>query len=160
MKIAIIFNADKLSGKLTKFFTGCYAYHVGFVDIENDKFYDMNLIRRRRVWTEYARKREYLLFDAPGNVTRDYLEHMLDTDKNRYGMLDYCLFALRPLFHLFGKSTVNAGGVICSEMINIDVLACGGVTPWGLNDPPPSPCDWYRHLVNETVRQSRRKAVF
>jgi hypothetical protein len=160
MKIAIIFNADKLSGKLTNFFTGCHAYHVGFVDVENNKFYDMNLIRRRRIWSEYARKREYLLFEAPGNVTRDYLEHMLDTDKNRYGVIDYCLFALRPIYHLLGASTRNAGGVICSEMINIDVQACHGFTPWALDAPPPSPCDWHRYLVNATPTKDRRKAVF
>lgn len=57
------------------------------------------------------------LFDAPCNVTRDYLESKLETDTAWYGMKDYILFALRPLFHLFGKSTVNAGGVICSEMV-------------------------------------------
>jgi hypothetical protein len=45
------------------------------------------------------------------------MEHLLSTDENAYGVLDYCLFALRPLYHLFGKSTRNAGGVICSEMV-------------------------------------------
>jgi len=159
MKIAIIFNAEKLSGKLTKFWTGCYAYHVAFVDEESGRMYDMNLLRRRRLWPAY-KPENYVLFEAPGNVTREYLEHMLDTDKNRYGVFDYCLFALRPLFHLFGKSTVNAGGVICSEMINIDVRACQGFTPWPLDAPPPSPCDWHRYLVNATPTKSRRKAVF
>jgi hypothetical protein len=148
MKIAVIFNQDKFSGRLTRFFTGCYAYHLVFVDEEMGRMYDMNLLRRRRLWPHYNEE-NYLLFDAPGNVTREYLEHMLDTDKNRYGVIDYCLFALRPLFHLFGKSTRNAGGVICSEMVNIDIRACGGVTPWELDDPPPSPCDFFKFLVSE-----------
>ena len=34
MKIAIIINANKLSGRLTQRFTGCPAYHVAWVDEE------------------------------------------------------------------------------------------------------------------------------
>jgi hypothetical protein len=152
IQIVIIINEKKLSGRLTKFWTGCYAYHAAFVDLDNDRMYDMNLLRRRRIWSEYAAKKEYFLFDAPGNVTREYLEGMLDTDENRYGVFDYMLFAIRPLYHLFGYNTRNAGGVICSEMVNNDVLACGGSTPWRAVSQPPSPCDWYRFLMNETLR--------
>lgn len=146
MKLAIIFNAEKLSGRLTLFFTGCSAYHVAWVDEDSDRMYDMHWIRRRRIWSDYSQGKEVILFDFQ-EVKTAYLESMLETDTNIYGMLDYTLFALRPLFHLFGKSTRNAGGVICSEMINIDLLACGGSSPWLAESAPPSPCDWFHHCM-------------
>ena len=145
MKIAIIFNEHKLSGKLTKFWTGCYAYHVAWIDEESGKMWDMNLIRRRRKWPHY-RDENVLLFDAPNNVTVEYLERMLETDDATYGWCDYCLFALRPVYHLLGRYTRNAGGVICSEMVNNDIWSAGGCTPWTPGGPPPSPCDLYKFL--------------
>lgn len=145
MKIAIIFNRDKLSGKLTKFFTGEYAYHALWVDDANGKAYDMHWIRRRRLWPEY-KPEQVVLFDSPCPITTEYLERELDTDTQWYGIRDYMLFALRPLFHLFGYSTINAGGVICSEMVNDDIWANGGNTPWPLEVAPPSPADLYRWL--------------
>lgn len=150
MKLAIIFNDDKLSGRLTKFWTGCYAYHVAWVDEASSRMWDMNLIRRRRVWPHYPAD-QVLLFEAPG-VTVEYLEAQLDTDDNKYGWMDYLLFSLRPLFHLFGRSTPNAGGVICSEMTNVDACACGWQTPWPPDGPPPSPCDFFRWLSGRAVR--------
>jgi hypothetical protein len=149
IKLAIIFNENKLSGKLTKFWTGCYAYHAAWVDLDNNKMYDMNLLRRRQLWPHYGAETSVLLFDAPGNVTAEYLESQLETDESRYGVFDYCLFALRPLFHLFGQSTRNAGGVICSEMVNQDIWECGGVTPFHPMTEPPSPCDLYRWIKNK-----------
>jgi len=143
MKLAIIFNDKKLAGRLTKFFTGHAAYHVGWVDEENDKFYDMHAIRRRRYWSDYERGKRYVLVDFP-EVTKEQLEHELDVCDQLYGFVDYVLFGLRPLFHLFGQSTRNAGGLICSEMVNIDALRAGVDTPWTLDAPPPSPADWYR----------------
>lgn len=145
MQLAVIFNAQKLSGRLTRLFTGCAAYHVAWVDEEAGLMYDMNLLRRRRKWPYYPQDR-VALFDAPALVTRDYLEDKLTSDENRYGFTDYLLFALRLLYHLFGRSTRNAGGVICSEMVNDDIWACGGVTPWRPSDAPPSPCDLYGWL--------------
>ena len=142
MKLAIIFNDRKWSGRLTKWFTGCYAYHVAWVDEDAGLMYDQHLIRRRRTWPRYQ-DAEVLLFDFPA-VTREYLERMLSTDGNTYGWLDYLLFALRPVYHLFGRSTRNADGVICSEMVNIDLRACGVETPWDEFEPPPSPCHLYR----------------
>lgn len=144
MKLAIIFNQDKLSGKLTRWWTGCYAYHTVWVDEAANRMYDMHLIRRRRVWPHYP-EANVLAFDVP-QVTREYLEGQLDTDESWYGWRDYALFALRPLYHLLGKSTRNAGGVICSEMINADIWACGGRTPWPVDGAPPSPCDLYRWM--------------
>lgn len=145
MKLAIIFNSNKLSGKLTRFFTGCYAYHAAWVDEQAGVMYDMHLIRRRRTWPHYESS-EVLLFDFPA-VTREYMERMLSTDDSTYGWIDYLLFGLRPIYHLLGRSTRNAGGVICSEMINNDLRACGVSTQWDEFDAPASPCDLYRWAV-------------
>lgn len=142
MKLAVIFNNHKFSGRLTRLFTGCYAYHVAWVDEETGLMYDMHLLRRRRLWPHYQ-EAQVLLFNFP-QVTRPHLEQQLTLDNNSYGFIDYLLFALRPVYHLFGLSTRNAGGVICSEMVNIDLRACGVDTPWASADAPPSPCDLYR----------------
>lgn len=149
MKLAVIFNDQKLSGKLTKFFTGCYAYHCAWVDETEGHMYDMHLIRRRRPWPHYSAG-QVLLFDF-SEVTREYLEYQLTHDESWYGVGDYLLFGLRGLYHLFGKSTVNAGGVICSEQINYDLRNSRVDTPWKVTDEPPSPCDIYRWAVSRTV---------
>jgi hypothetical protein len=140
MKLAIISNEHKLSGKLTRFFTDSYAYHVAWIDEEDGLIYDMNLLRRRRPWPHYPPENKIALHDFP-EVTKEYLEYQLTHDENWYGVLDYCLFGLRPFYHLVGKSTRNAGGEICSEMINIDLWNCGVQTPFKLGDEPPSPAD-------------------
>ena len=121
MKIAFIYNKQP-SSTLTKIFTGSSCYHVGFTD--GVKFWDMHLIRRRRLWSIYNNKKTVLI-EAPVSITAEYLDHKLDTDKARYGVIDYLLFGLRPIYHLFGKSTRNAGGVICSEMVVDDLNANG-----------------------------------
>ena len=152
MQLGIIFNKKKLSGKLTKFWTGCYAYHVLWIDEENSKFYDMSLIRRRGQWPHYEDSTAIQKYDFP-LVTKEYLEKQLETDESRYGVFDYCLFALRPIYHLFGYSTRNASGVICSEMINNDLWACGYKTPWEPKRAPPSPCDFAKFLsANDTFK--------
>jgi hypothetical protein len=143
MKLAIIKNEHKLSGKLTKFFTDSYAYHVAWVDEKDKVMYDMHLRRRRASWPRYNDSTSITFHDFP-EVTRQYLEHQLTVDQNVYGVMDYILFGVRPLFHLVGKSTRNAGGVICSEMINIDLWNCGVQTPWRMSDAPPSPGDFER----------------
>jgi hypothetical protein len=144
MKIAFIFNENKLSGKLTNFFTGCYCYHVGFVDEDRDIFYDMNLLRRKRRWSVYrAHVAQAILIECPVTISADYLEEQLLEDCNWYGVFDYALFALRPLYHALGKSTRNAGGVICSEMVYDDLVANG----WHVVLPEvPSPCALYNLL--------------
>lgn len=146
-KLAIFYNQRSIMGKLTRIFTGTYAYHVGWICEEQDKFYDMNLIRRRRIWSIENVGRTYTLHDFP-LVTHDYLEMMNDTDTNTYGFVDYVLFAIRPLYHLFGKSTRNAHGVICSEMCNWDLIRCGYKTPFRIIDEPPSPADLEQWLNN------------
>jgi hypothetical protein len=121
MKIAFIYG-KKPSSTLTKIFTGSTCYHVGFTNELH--FWDMNLIRRRRLWSIYNNKKTVLI-EAPVSITSEYLDHKLDTDEARYGVIDYILFGLRPIYHLFGKSTRNAGGVICSEMVVDDLNANG-----------------------------------
>jgi hypothetical protein len=125
MKVAFIYSTKKISGLLTKFFTDSYCYHVGFVDETTDTFYDMNLLRRKRLWSEYSFGKEYVLADCPVSISKNFLEYKLATDNNTYGWKDYILFGLRPIFHLFGYSTRNAGGVICSEMVYNDLKECG-----------------------------------
>ena len=121
MKIAFIYG-NKPSSTLTKIFTGSTCYHVGFTD--GVKFWDMHLIRRRRLWSIYNNKKTVLI-EAPVSITAEYLDHKLDTDDAKYGIIDYGLFGLRPIYHLFGKSTRNAGGLICSEMVADDLNAHG-----------------------------------
>jgi hypothetical protein len=137
VKVAFIYSTSKISGKLTKWWTDSYCYHVGFVDEDAGYFYDMNLLFRRRLWPCYGAENVRLV-DTPVMVTRAYLEDKLSTDTQVYGWKDYLLFALRPLFHLFGKSTPNVGGVICSEMV-YNVLKDHG---WHVTfDEVPSPAD-------------------
>lgn len=134
MKIAFIYG-KRPSSILTKLFTGSTCYHVGFTDGAN--FWDMNLLRRRRLWPLYPDS-HVVLAECPVDVPIDYLEHMLDIDEATYGWRDYLLFALRPFYHLIGKSTRNAGGVICSEMVFNDLKALG----WPVQfDEVPSPAD-------------------
>jgi len=149
MKLAFIFNQDKLSGKMTKLFTGCYCYHTAWVDEEAGHMYDMNLLYRRRKWPHYP-EANVIMFDVP-EVTRDYLEAKLTNEESRYGVMDYCLFLIRPILHLFGKPTINVGGEICSETCNDDLWACGIETPWSYNDSPPSPCDLYKFMKERSV---------
>lgn len=134
MKIAFIYG-KRPSSTLTKFFTGSTCYHVGFTD--GVRFWDMNLIRRRRLWPMYPEGR-VILMDCPVEVSAEYLDRRLDTDDATYGWRDYLLFALRPFYHLAGKSTRNAGGTICSEMVADDLRANG----WPVQfDEVPSPAD-------------------
>lgn len=108
--------------------------------------YDMYWVHRRRQWPRYP-VGQYLLFDFP-QVTRDYQEQKLTTDESEYGFIDYIKFSVRGLYHLFGKTTKNAGGVICSESVNNDLWACGVATPWPIDAQPPSPCDILQWLAN------------
>lgn len=143
MKIAFFYG--KLpSSFLTRIFTGSECYHVAFVDEPSGMLYDMNLLRRRRKWPDEYAGHEYKLADCPVEISRDYLEARLTDDGSIYGWQDYLLFALRPFYHLVGKSTRNAGGVICSEMICNDLQANG----WNVRfDEVPSPADLERRLL-------------
>ena len=141
MKIALIYGKQP-SATLTKLFTGSACYHVGFTD--GRRFWDMNLIRRRRLWDGLYPPEHVRLVECPVDVTAEYLDHKLDTDESTYGWKDYLLFALRPVYHLFGKSTRDLGGVICSELVCNDLNACG----WRVRFAEvPSPADLERALI-------------
>jgi hypothetical protein len=144
IKVAIIFNQRKLSGKLTRFFTGEYAYHIGFLHIESDTFFDMHILPRKVSWA--AKKYyEYTLHDC--HLTKEDCEAFLKRDSLdvRYGVMDYTLFALRGLYHLFGKSTRNANGWICSEMVNNWLWRkTDKATAFDPELAPPSPADFVR----------------
>ncbi len=135
MKIVFIYGKP-VSSFLTSLFTGSTCYHVGFTD--GAKFWDMNKIRRRRLWPDLYPAGRMVLADCPVAVTAEYLDLQLDTDTADYGYIDYLLFSLRWLYHLFGQSTRNAGGVICSEMVASDLLKNG----WNIGFAEvPSPAD-------------------
>jgi hypothetical protein len=144
MKVVFVYGTG-LSSWLTRLFTGSRCYHVGFTD--GVQFWDMHLIRRRRNWATYRAQREILAVECPVRVSRDYFENELDHDESRYGVWDYLLFGLRPLFHLVGKSTRNCGGVICSEMVCNDLAAHGWQPGWQFQDVVPSPADLEELLI-------------
>ncbi len=141
MKVVFVYGKQP-SATLTRLFTGSTCYHVGFTDGQH--FWDMNLIRRRRLWEGMYPPEHVRLIECPVDVTAEYLDHKLDTDESTYGWKDYALFALRPLYHLFGRSTRNLGGVICSELVCGDLNACG----WSVKfEEVSSPADLERVLV-------------
>jgi hypothetical protein len=114
MRVAFIYNHG-ISSVLTKIFTGSGCYHVGFTD--GAHFWDMNLIRRRRVWLGLYDRANVRFAECPVDVSRDYLESRLETDDATYGWRDYMLFALRPLYHLFGRSTRRTSSQSCRGSI-------------------------------------------
>jgi len=143
MRIAFISSRDKLSGKITRFFTGSYCYHVGFTD--GIYFWDMHLLARRRYWWGLYPTQSFRLVDTPVEVSAECLDDFMTRSNDVYSITDYLLFALRPIYHLFGKSTRNRDGMICSELV-ADVLIDNG---WEVKfDEVPSPADLERLLVN------------
>lgn len=154
MKLAIIFNHDKILGKLTKYFTGCYAFHVAWVDLETDTVYDTNLYRRKRSWSGLYKEDQFLLFDVP-KVKRDYLEYRLNFDLSSCTLLDLIQFYSRRVYHLLGISTYNIGGVTSADMCNTDIWECGGSTPFDLDKTPPSPCDLFNWLRSRDASENK-----
>lgn len=148
-RLGIVFGKEgDLLSDLCKFFTGSRAYHTFWVT--EDYIYDMWLLRRRRNKTKYDGM-DCMYFDFP-KVTQDYLEARLTSSDTEYGFIDYVLFAFRPVYHFFGQPTRNAGGEICSEMTNNDLLSCGEFTLWRSEDAPPSPGDFVRWLSPDQYR--------
>jgi hypothetical protein len=136
MKIGFVYSKEKLSGRLTKFWTNSYCYHVFIYDNENGKMYDQHLLFRRRRWPQYETT-HVALVDSPVEISSQFLEDLLDTDENVYGWIDYLLFAFRSLYHFFGQSTPNAKGVICSELV-YNILKANGWNRSFLEVPSPA----------------------
>lgn len=135
IKIVFVYGKQP-SSTLTMLATGSTCYHVGFTD--GYHFWDMNLIRRRRLWKGLCQEDRVILKDAPVPITAEYLNWKLDTDESRYGYLDYLLFSVRWLYHLLGQSTRNMGGKICSELVEEDLKAFGWLVQFA---EVPSPAD-------------------
>lgn len=140
IQIAIISNPDKFSGKLTKMFAGSPAYHIGFVDLGNNKFYDQHLIFRRRLWPHYQPE-HVRLYRCPVEVTAAALERWLDTNEDWYGFLDYLAFGFKKL--LFRSSRPSFKGAICSEAVENILVTQGWASPFGFT---PSPTDFEKIL--------------
>lgn len=140
IKIAIISNPNKLSSKLTWWATHSYAYHVCFVDEDNGKMYDQNLLFRRRIWPHYN-KDDIKLYHCPVEVTTADLEYWLDTSEDWYGVFDYSWFAIRKFFP---TAKASFKGSICSETVN-NILKYKG---WTYNfESTPSPADFEKVLT-------------
>lgn len=146
MKLAIIHAdpKDKLSARLTLWFTGSTAYHCGFVDETDGTWFDMSWLARKAAWPRYLPPKWVNLYELPG-LTREDCEAFLKRDSDiKYGVIDYLLFGLRPLYHLVGKSTRNASGMICSEMCALWLREVGHPAPI---QPVPSPADLERWAI-------------
>jgi hypothetical protein len=160
VKLFVVFKPNSTKGYLTKFFSGCTAYHIGFVVPESNFIYDMSLFFRRVVFNGKYHEDQIVMFDLPEGVTlteQDLTQEIFDGVEalctgsmlsNFYGFLDYAMFSVRGIYHFFGKSTPNFGGVICSEKINDILVKKGWISPF---TEVPSPCDFVRHFaINET----------
>lgn len=161
MKIALIY-ADpkkKFSARLTQWFTGSNCYHVAFFS-EFGACYDMHRLVRYRPWLGLYASSNVVLIDCPFEITIGDLQLKVlygvmqfcgakslgELLASMYGFRDYIGLALRPLYHLFGKSTRNYGGRICSGWMR-DVAYQHDWTALGRSsDPEPSPADWCRAL--------------
>jgi len=139
--IAIISNAKKLSGRLTNFWTGSPAYHIGFV--VDGKFYDQNLLFRRRLWPHYPAE-NFKMYDCPVEVTVADLEYELDTSEDWYGVMDYIAFAWRKILP---GTRVSFKGVICSEKVEQILQRKGWRSPFSA---VPSPADFEKVLIITT----------
>jgi hypothetical protein len=150
MKVAFITRKDPgfIPGLIVKWLTGCGAYHVGFYSEDSEYFYDMNMMRRRILWDNYFNPNtmNVEMFDC--TVLEKYLQDNILDRHESYGFMDYISFLFRKL----GFKVRNRSGLICSEMVNNDLLLYQNQTPWPKEGPPPSPCDllrWY----NDGIKQ-------
>lgn len=149
MYVAFILSDTNWEGKLTKIFTDSYCYHVGFLSDDKKWFYDMHLVKRRSPWEGQYDSENVMLMQCPVKE-EDLLDDIADSNADIssgsvwYGVLDYLMFAFRPLFHLLGKSTPNFTGIICSEWVNDMLISAGVQTGFDENEGPPSPADLLR----------------
>jgi len=145
MKVAIIKSKKNILGWMTRIFTGCWAYHIGFLNETTGVFYDVGSDGRRAImWDSFYKPSRMQVELFKCKVTEHYLKGMVSTSVERYGFVDYFLFFFRWL----GFKVKNMKGVICSEMVNRDLRKFSVSTPWHPNKPPPSPCDmldWYQN---------------
>lgn len=149
-KIVFFLNPKSFKGWLMKAFTGCYSYHCGFLMEDTQMFYDMFWMRRRAPWADVMAQPNhkgsiFKIIDSPVTIDESYLVDQILNHNTHYGVVDYAKFALRWVYHFVGKSTPNADGVICSEMVHVDLKA----HHWSVvYKEVPSPCDLIKGLVD------------
>jgi len=157
MKTQIVFVINKriFNGKLTRFFTGCYCYHVGILIDGN--FYDIAPFKGRRVKKyepQHYENDEHIIFDSLVNIKEEMLIDKIINLNIHYGYLDYFLFLFKPLIRIFPKfKLINPRGEICSEQVNNDLFESGMRTPWHPSDHPPSPCTMLEYFFNKYKQQ-------
>jgi hypothetical protein len=146
-KIAIFYSKKNLFGIMCRLFTGSFAYHVGI--IHGEYLYEIHmLLGRRRILIKDIdpRKRANMrLFDSPVEISQEYLDREVLNANKIYGFVDYFLFGFRWIPGLRNRLR-DTNGVICSEMVNDDLIAHGWESPWRDGTPPPSPSDLYKLL--------------
>jgi hypothetical protein len=147
-KIVFFLNTKSFKGKLMKAVTGCYSYHCGFLVEDSQLFYDMFWMRRRRPWAEVVDQIShddsiFKIVDSPVEIPEPYFIDKILNGNTHYSLGDYARFGLRWFYHLFGKTTVNADGLICSEMVHCDLVEHN----WHVTfKEVPSPCDLIKGL--------------
>lgn len=130
--------------------TGCYSYHCGFLMQDTQMFYDMFWMRRRKPWASVMNQPNHAgsvfkIIDSPVEIPEQYLIDRILNNNTHYGVIDYIRFGFRWAYHLVGKTTPNANGTICSEMINEDLIA----HHWHVvYKEVPSPCDLIKGLTD------------
>lgn len=146
-KIIVFSNKKKLAGILCNIFTGGPEHHIGFMI--NDNIYDMFLMRRKTKLDHWKRRGQFIyIFDSPVEISEEYFVNKILNDNVEYGFLDYIAFTYRWFFKiLLKKKLKDKSGLICSEMVNEDLIDNGFVTKFKKNDFPPSPHDMLKYLI-------------
>lgn len=160
-KVIFFSRPKSFKNRAVALFTGCPFYHVGFLQWDEEEVYDMYFMRRKRTLAEVQRdndheKMVFAIVDSPVEIPTKYFQDKILHQNEKYGFLDLLLFAVRPLYNLFGKTTRNQGGIICSEMVNNDLKAHDKYQlAWKCNHPQvDSPCDIWRHLKDCNTKVS------
>ena len=122
--------AHKKSAALAQAVTGDPAYHAALVDRAGDVAWDMNLIARSFVWSQYHQGDPYYTFKyypAPAPMTAAWLDYLRMTDRDKYGVMDYVAWPLRKIASAIGVDIPDFPGRVCS----------GKVVEWLTRSPTP-----------------------
>lgn len=153
--IFLSYNNKSIPGKVVKFLTGSYAYHMGFYVPGSDNIYDMNLLFRK-LPNGLSRLTPGLtvMMPCPVLITEDMLKQAVFDGVNEfcsggpanatYGFKDYLAFFFRGVYKYFGNPTPNFKGKICSEKVNDILVEHGWSSPF--TTEVPSPADFARYF--------------
>jgi hypothetical protein len=149
----------KKSAALAQAVTGLPAYHAALVDRARDVAWDMNLIARSFIWSQYHQhdyRYWFNYYTPPVNMTAEWLDHLRMTDKDRYGVMDYAAWPLRKVAGLIGVEIPDFPGRVCSGKV-VEWLSrvptqqeravfgdVGGWVPpskWDILEPSPADLD-------------------